>query len=78
MNTFDSKQIIFEAKRTPSILKGHGNEPVFPTFLHKSVQDGFLTVLFEPFQFWLRIRGDNPIERKKERKKECIFILFTP
>ena len=39
MNTSNSKQIIFETKRTPSILKGHGNEPVFPTFLHKSVAD---------------------------------------
>jgi hypothetical protein len=63
-----------EAKRTPLILKGHGNEPVFPTFLHKSVRHGSLTVLLEPFQFWLRIRGDNPIERKKERKKERMYI----
>ncbi len=31
-NTFDGKKIIFEAKRTRSTLKGHGNEPVFPTF----------------------------------------------
>ncbi len=28
-------------------LKGHGNEPVFPMFLH---------LHFEPFRFWLRIR----------------------
>ena len=36
-NTSDNKQIIVEAKRTPSILKRTGNEPVFPTSLHKSV-----------------------------------------
>ncbi len=60
-NTFDNKKIIYDAKRTPSILKGHGNEPVFPTFLHKSVRHGSLTLLFEPFRFWLQIRGDIPI-----------------
>ena len=43
-NKSDSKQIIFEAKRTPSILKGHGDETVFPTFLHKSVRHGSLTL----------------------------------
>jgi hypothetical protein len=32
-------------------LKGHGNEPVFPMFLHKSVRHGSLTVPFEPFRF---------------------------
>ncbi len=63
MNTSDSKQIIFEAKRTTSILKGHGNEPAFPKFLHKSVRHGSLFLfLFELFRFWLRMRGDmHPI-----------------
>ena len=40
MNTSDSKQIIFESKRTPSILKGHGNEPVFPKPTPRIVDTG--------------------------------------
>ncbi len=40
-------------------LKGHGNEPVFPMFLHKSVRHESLTVPFEPFRFWLQIRGNG-------------------
>jgi hypothetical protein len=39
-------------------LKGHGNEADFLGFLHKSVRHRSFTVHFEPFQFWLRIRGD--------------------
>ncbi len=39
-------------------LKGHGNEADFLGFLHKSVPHESLTLPFEPFQFWLRIRGD--------------------
>jgi len=41
-------------------LKGHGNEPDFPTFLHKPVQHGSLTIPIEPFRFWLGILGDIP------------------
>ncbi len=40
------------------LFKGHGNEPVFPMFLHKSVWHGSLTVPFDPFRFRLHIRGD--------------------
>ncbi len=41
-----------------SLLKGHGNEADFLGALHKSVRHRSLTLHFEPFRFWLRIRGD--------------------
>jgi hypothetical protein len=41
-----------------SSLKGHGNEADFLGFLQKLVPHRSLTLLFEPFRFWLRIRGD--------------------
>ncbi len=37
-------------------LKGHGNEAEFLGFLQKLVPHRSLTLPFEPFQFWLRIR----------------------
>jgi hypothetical protein len=37
-------------------LKGHGNEVDFLGFLHKVVPHRSLTLPFEPFRFWLRIR----------------------
>jgi hypothetical protein len=39
-------------------LKGHANEADFPRILHKLVRHRSLTLHFEPFRFWLRIRGD--------------------
>jgi hypothetical protein len=39
-------------------FKGHGNDADFPRFLHKLVRHRSLTLHFEPFRFWLRIRGD--------------------
>ncbi len=39
-------------------LKGHGNEADFLGFLQKLVPHRSLTLPFEPFQFWPRIRGD--------------------
>jgi hypothetical protein len=39
-------------------LKGHGNETDFLGFLQKLVPHRSLTLHFEPFRFWLRIRGD--------------------
>jgi hypothetical protein len=39
-------------------LKGHGNEADFLGFLQKSVPHESLTLSFEPFRIWLRIRGD--------------------
>ena len=41
-----------------SILKGHGYEADFLGFLQKLVRHRSLTPPFEPFRFWLRIRGD--------------------
>ncbi len=43
---------------TSVILKGHGNETDFLGFLQKLVLHRSLTLPFEPFRFWLRIRGD--------------------
>jgi hypothetical protein len=37
-------------------LKGHDNEADFLGFLQKLVPHNSLTLLFEPFRFWLRIR----------------------
>jgi hypothetical protein len=39
-------------------LKEHGNEAGFLGFLQKLVLHRSLTLPFEPFRFWLRIRGD--------------------
>ncbi len=41
-----------------TILKGHGNEADFLGLLRKLVPHRSLTLPFEPFRFWLRIRGD--------------------
>ena len=49
---YNSKQIIFEAKRTPSILKGHDNEPVFPTSSHNFKFTSHLnSFVLEAFKF---------------------------
>ncbi len=40
-------------------LKGHGHEADLLGFLQKLVLHRSLTLPFEWFQFWLRIRGDN-------------------
>jgi hypothetical protein len=39
-------------------LKGHGNEADFLGFLQKLLPHRSYTLPFEPFRFWLRIRGD--------------------
>ena len=39
-------------------LKGHGNEADFLGFLHKLSPHRSLTLPFEAFHYWLRIRGD--------------------
>ncbi len=47
--------------RTPIqilFLKGHGNVTYFLGFLNKLDLHRSLTLPFEPFRFWLRIRGD--------------------
>jgi hypothetical protein len=51
----------------PLSLKGHGNEPDFPRFLHKSVRHRSHKLHFEPFRFWLRILGDIRIRKSTPR-----------
>ncbi len=41
-----------------SKVKVHGNEADFLGFLHKLDPHRSLTLPFELFRFWLRIRGD--------------------
>jgi hypothetical protein len=65
-----------------SLLKGHGNEPNFPRFLHKSLWPRSLTLHFEPFRFWLRIRGDIHIRKTTPRigesgsRQDCLEYPF--
>jgi hypothetical protein len=50
-----------ESMRSQNIiqnLKGHGNEADFLGFLQKLGHHRSLTLPFEPFRFWLRIRRD--------------------
>ncbi len=51
-------------------LKGNGNEPDFPSFLHKSLWPKSLALHFEAFRFWLRIRGDIRIRKTTPRISE--------
>ncbi len=59
-------------------LKGHGNEADFLGFLQNSVRHRFLTLNFEPFRFWLRIRGDirnrktTPRLAESGSRQECL------
>jgi hypothetical protein len=61
-------------------LKGHGNEADFLGFLHKLVRHRSFTVHFEPFRFWLRIRGDirnrktTPRLGESGSRRECLEI----
>jgi hypothetical protein len=48
-------------------LKGHGNEADFLGLLHKLVPHESRTLPFEPFRFWLRIRGDIHIRKTTPR-----------
>ncbi len=52
-----NKQLTLLSQRKLA-LKGHGNEADFLGFLQKLGPPRFLTLPFEPFRFWLRIRGD--------------------
>jgi hypothetical protein len=54
-------------------LKGHGNEADFLGFLQKLVPQRSLTLPFEPFRFWLRIRGD--IRNRESLLKFLKFII---
>jgi hypothetical protein len=73
MDSFCKKQKIFTVGglkrfrlRKYSTLKGHGNEADFLGFLQKLGPHRSLTLPFEPFRYWLRIRGDN-----RNRKTTC-------
>jgi hypothetical protein len=59
-------------------LKGHGNEPNFPSFLHKSRWPRSLTLHFEPFRFWLRIRGDIRIRKTTPRISDSGELTRLP
>ena len=59
-----------------AILKGHGNEADFLGFFHKSVPHESLTLPFEPFRFWLRIRGDIRIRVDKIAWSIYFFQTF--
>jgi hypothetical protein len=52
------------------LLKGHVNEADFLGFLQKLVPHRSLTLLIEPFRFWLRIRGDIRNRKKTLRLGE--------
>ncbi len=62
-----SKAIMVASKGTLAALKGHGNETDFLGFLQKLVPHESLTLPFEPFRFWLRIRGDIHIRKMTPR-----------
>ncbi len=63
-------------------FKGHGNEADFLGFLHKPVRHRSLTLRFEPFRFWLRIRGDSRNRKTTPRlaesgiRQDCLQIQF--
>ena len=66
------------------LLNEHGNEPNFPRFLNKSLWPRSLTLCFEPFRFWLQIRGDIRIRKTTPRigesrcRQDCLEIqLFS-
>jgi hypothetical protein len=48
----------FFAQGSNEALKRHGNKAKFLGFLQKLVPHESLTLPFEPFRLWLRIRGD--------------------
>ncbi len=54
-------------------LKGHGNEPDFLRFLHKSVRHRSLELHFEPFRFWLRILGDIHTRKTTPRLSDSMI-----
>jgi hypothetical protein len=57
-------------------LKGHGNEADFLGFLQKLIPHKSLTLLFEPFRFWLRIRGDIRNRKTTPPLAESAFECF--
>jgi hypothetical protein len=65
LTSFLKKFFLLNFKK--SSLKGHGNEADFLGFLQKLVPHESLTLPFEPFRFWLRIRGDIHIRKTTPR-----------
>jgi hypothetical protein len=55
-------------------LKGHGNEADFLEFLQKLVPYRFLTLPFQPFRIWLRIRGDIRNRKTTPRLEESATL----
>ncbi len=51
-------------------LKGHGNDADFLGFLQIMVSQRSLTLPFEPFRFWLQIRGDISNRKTTPRLSE--------
>jgi hypothetical protein len=51
-------------------IKGTWNEADFLGFLQKLVLHRSLTLPFEPFQFWLQIRGDIRNQKMTSRLGE--------
>ncbi len=61
---------MYTLEREITNLKGHGNQADFLGFLQKLVPHRSLTLLSEPFRFWLRIRGDIRNRRTTPRLAE--------
>jgi hypothetical protein len=64
-------------------LKGHDNEADFLGFLQKLVPHRSLTLPFEPFRFWLRIREDILNQKTTPRlgnfpTRRVVFQLRIP
>jgi hypothetical protein len=55
-------------------LKGHGNEADFLGFLQKLVSHRSLTLPFELFRFWLRIRRDIHNQKTTPRLGESATL----
>ncbi len=57
-----------------AFLKGHGNEADFLGSLQKLVPHRYLTLPFEPFRYWLRIRGDIRNRKTTRRLGESLTL----
>jgi hypothetical protein len=75
--TKDMISIRYKLDTGGHILKGHGNEADFLGFLQKWVPHRSLTLPFEPFQFWLRIRGDIRNQKTTPRLAESGSRLLS-
>ncbi len=62
--------IVKDVSHTNRDLKGHGNKANFLGVLHNPVPCESLTLTFEPFQFWLRIRRDIRNQKTTKRLTE--------